>query len=95
MHKVINLSMNKYEYVTVNQNQDLLAIDYDDGIARYIETVTLDDLKVNNEEYTDLGEFSIYEYLESNEYEILLDECTETEIYFYKRTFINLKKESA
>ena len=70
------------EYVTVNENTDLWSIDYDRGIADYCESITLDDLKVNNKEYTDLELDSIGSYLEDNGYVVDEDKSNETKIYF-------------
>ena len=80
------------EYATINDNQDLWLIDYNQGIATLREDITIDDLETNNEEFTDLMEHSIYEYIESKGYDI--DGYKDTKkgytINFHKRTFIYL-----
>lgn len=76
--------MNNYEYVTVNENKDLWKIDYDNEVAIYLyDFITLDDLEVNNEEYTDLAEWSIREYLESKGYDVNEND-DEEKINFHK-----------
>lgn len=70
------------EYATVNENKDLWIINYDNGAAVYTELITLNDLAVNNEEYINLGEFSIYDYLKSQGYVIDEQGSSETVIEF-------------
>lgn len=74
--------MNNTEYATVNENQDLWLIDYDQGIATLREDITIYDLEVNNEEFTDLMEHSIDQYIESKGYTINDDISTRIEIQF-------------
>jgi hypothetical protein len=69
------------EYVLVN-GQDLYDVDYDEQTATLREDVTLEDLEVNNHEYTDLEEISLYEYLENNGY--IVNEGTEEKVFFVK-----------
>lgn len=69
------------EYVLVN-GQDLYDVDYNEGTATLREDVTLDDLQVNNHEYIDLDEHSLYEYLEDNSFYIDEDKSTEEKIFF-------------
>jgi hypothetical protein len=69
------------EYVLVN-GQDLYDVDYDEQTATLREDVKLEDLEVNNHEYTDLEEISLYEYLENNGY--IVNEGTEEKVFFVK-----------
>jgi hypothetical protein len=79
------------EYVTVNENIDLWLIDYDREIAFYRESVTLEDLEVNNIEYTDLELLDIGSYLESNGYVVDEDRSNQIAIYFNKKKMDQIK----
>jgi hypothetical protein len=77
-----NNEKNGTEYVLVN-GQDLFEVDYSEQTATLREDITLEDLEVNNDEYVDLDQFSLYEYLESNGFEVNEDKTTNDEqIYF-------------
>lgn len=81
--------MNNYEYVTVTEDRYLWKIDYDNEVAIYLHNfITLDDLAMNNEIYTDLAEWSVQEYLESNGFEIT--ECNEEEKINFHKSELNV-----
>jgi hypothetical protein len=69
------------EYVLV-YGQDLFLVDYDEGIATLREDITLDDLEVNNDEYTDLAEHSLYTYLEYHGFVVDEEHSTEGKYFF-------------
>ena len=74
--------MFNYEYVTVNNKEDLWIVYYDTGLAIRKTTINIDDLNMNGDEYSDQFEDTIIDYLENNGFVIDMDHTTETRIEF-------------